>query len=135
LQTGSLAVNNARVRLKLVETAGPIESAAAFSSGKTDLAVVRGDVGDLSQAQAIVVLAQAAALLVAPPGSATTDMAALKRMTVGVIADTNQKLVSVLTKAYDLDRANVVFKNVALDQVRRSSDTMEICALRYASER
>ncbi|MBB4257199.1 hypothetical protein [Bradyrhizobium sp. CIR3A] len=72
-----LAVNNAPVRLKLVETGGPIESAAAFSSGKTDLAVVRGDVGDLSQAQAIVVLTEAVALLVAPPGSAISDIAGL----------------------------------------------------------
>ncbi len=61
-------VNKAPVRLRVVETKGPAESAAAFSSGKTDLAVVRGDVGDLSQAQAIVVLTEAVALLVAPPG-------------------------------------------------------------------
>src|SRR3974390_1235568 len=102
-----LAVNNAPVRLKVVETTGPIESAAAFSQGKTDLAVVRADVGDLSQAQAIIVLAQAVALLVAPPGATVTDMTGLKRATVGVVAgDTNQKIVSVLTKAYDLDRAN-----------------------------
>ncbi|WP_024517468.1 TAXI family TRAP transporter solute-binding subunit [Bradyrhizobium sp. Tv2a-2] len=127
-----LAVNNAPVRLKVVETTGPIESAAAFSSGKTDLAVVRGDVGDLSHAQAIVVLAQAVALLVAPPGSAITDMAGLKRTTVGVVAaDTNQRIVSVLTRAYDLDRANVVFKNVALDQVRRALDTKEIRAVLF----
>jgi TRAP-type uncharacterized transport system substrate-binding protein len=125
-----LVVNNAPVRLKVVETTGPIESADAFSSGKTDLAVVRGDVGDLSQAQAIVVLAQAVALLVAPPGSTITDMAGLKRTTVGVVAgDTNQKIVSVLTKAYDLDRANVVFKSVALDQVRPALDTKEIRAV------
>jgi TRAP-type uncharacterized transport system substrate-binding protein len=125
-----LTVNNAPVRLKVVETTGPIESADAFSSGKTDLAVVRGDVGDLSQAQAIVVLTQAVALLVAPPGSAITDMAGLKRATVGVVAgDTNQKIVSVLTKAYDLDRANVVFKSVALDQVRRALETKEIRAV------
>jgi TRAP-type uncharacterized transport system substrate-binding protein len=124
-----LTVNNAPVRLKLVETTGPIESAAAFASGKTDLAIVRGDVGDLSQAQAIVVMAQAVALLVAPPGSAITDMAGLKRTTVGVVAgDTNQKIVSVLTKAYDLDRANVVFKTVAPDQVRRAFETKEIRA-------
>jgi TRAP-type uncharacterized transport system substrate-binding protein len=122
-----LAVNNAPVRLKVVETSGPIESAAAFSAGKTDLAVVRGDVGDLSQAQAIVVLAQAVALLVAPPGSAITDMAGLKRTTVGVVAaETNRKIVSVLTKAYDLDRANVVFKNLALDDVRRALDSKEV---------
>ena len=125
-----LVINNAPVRLKVVETTGPIESADAFSSGKTDLAVVRGDVGDLSQAQAIVVLAQAVALLVAPPGSTITDMAGLKRTTVGVVAgDTNQKVVSVLTKAYDLDRANVVFKSVALDQVRRTLDSKEIRAV------
>src|SRR5215469_18909957 len=86
-----LVVNNAPVRLKMVETTGPIESAAAFSSGKTDLAVVRGDVGDLSQAQAIVVLAQAVALLIAPPGSPIKEMADLKRVTVGVIGrETNQ---------------------------------------------
>jgi len=125
-----LAVNNAPARLKVIETTGPIESAEAFSSGKTDLAVVRGDVGDLSQARAIVVLAQAVALLVAPPGSAITDMAGLKRTTVGVVAgDTNQTIVSVLTKAYDLDRANVVFKSVALDQVRRALETKEIRAV------
>jgi TRAP-type uncharacterized transport system substrate-binding protein len=125
-----LVVNNAPVRLKVVETAGPIESAAAFSSGKTDLAVVRGDVGDLSQAQAIVVLAQAAALLVAPPGSPITDMAGLKRTTVGVVAgDTNQKIVSVLRAAYDLDRANVVFKSFTPDQVRRALETKEIRAV------
>jgi TRAP-type uncharacterized transport system substrate-binding protein len=87
-----LAVNNAPVRLKVVETTGPLESAAAFSSGKTDLAVVRGDVGDLSQAQAIVVLAEAVALLVAPPGSAITNMAGLKRATVGVVATPIRRL-------------------------------------------
>ncbi|MBR0852056.1 C4-dicarboxylate ABC transporter substrate-binding protein [Bradyrhizobium diazoefficiens] len=125
-----LTVNNAPVRLKLVETSGAIAAAEAFSSGKTDLAVVRGDVGDLSQAQAIVVLTEAVALLVAPPGSAITDMAGLKRVTVGVVAgDTNQKIVSVLTKAYDLDRANVTFKSLALDQVRRALDAREIRAV------
>jgi TRAP-type uncharacterized transport system substrate-binding protein len=127
-----LVVNNAPARLKVVETSGPTESAAAFSSGKTDLAVVRGDVGDLSQAQAIIVLAQAVALLVAPPGSPITDMDGLKRTAVGVVAaDTNQKIVRVLTKAYDLDRANVVFKNLALDQVRRAFDTKEVRAVLF----
>src|ERR1700760_4740832 len=74
-----LASTNAPVRLKIVQTTGPIESAEIFSSGKTDLAIVRGDVGDLSEAQAIIVLAQAVALLVAPPGSPLTDVAGLKR--------------------------------------------------------
>src|SRR3974390_2463142 len=127
-----LAEIKAPVRLNVVETASAFDSANAFSSGKTDLAVVRGDVGDLSQAQAIVVLAQAAALLVVPPGSPISDMAGLKRATGGVVAgDTNQKIVSVLTRSYDLERANVVFKNLALEDVRRAFDTKEVRAVLF----
>src|SRR6185436_10144853 len=51
-----LAAANAPVRLKLVETTSALEAAEMFSSNKTDLAVVRGDVGDLSQAQAVIVV-------------------------------------------------------------------------------
>jgi TRAP-type uncharacterized transport system substrate-binding protein len=127
-----LAENNAPVRLKMVETSGPVESAAALASDKTDLAVVRGDVGDLSQAQAIVVLAEAVAILVAPPGSDITDLADLKRATVGVVAgDTNQKIVGILTRSYNLDRANVVFKSLALDQVRGAFDSKQVRAVLF----
>ena len=127
-----LAAMNAPVRLKVVETAGALESADAFASGKTDLAVVRADVGDLSQAQAIVVLAEAVALLVAPPGSSITDMAGLKRVTVGVVGgEVNQKVVSVLTKEYGLDRANVVFKNLAPADTRRALDSKEVRVLLF----
>ena len=122
-----LAETNAPVRLKVVQTAGAIESAAAFSGGKTDLAVVRGDVGDLSHAQAVVVVTEAVALLVAPPGSGITDMAGLKRTTVGVLGgETNRRLVGALSKAYDLDRANVVFKDLAsIEDARRALETKE----------
>src|SRR5436853_7220362 len=44
---------NAPVRLKVIDSGTALEAADAFSSGKVDLAVVRGDVGDLSQAQAV----------------------------------------------------------------------------------
>ena len=104
-----LTAANAPVRLKLVETASALEAADMFSSNKTDLAVVRGDVGDLSQAQAVIVLARAVVLLVAPPGSSITDIAGLKRLTVGVVGgEMNRKVVSALTEEYDLGRANVI---------------------------
>src|SRR6059058_2003219 len=66
---GRFAEKSAPVRLNMVETQGATESAVGFSSGKTDLAIVRGDVGDLSRAQAVIVVARAVALLVAPPGT------------------------------------------------------------------
>jgi TRAP-type uncharacterized transport system substrate-binding protein len=122
--------HKAPVRFKTVGAAGAAEAADEFSSGKVDLAVVRGDVGDLAQAQAVAVVAHTVALLVAPPGSAITDIAGLKRVTVGVVGgDINQRLVKVLTDEYDLARAGVVFKNVALVDVRRMIESKEARAI------
>jgi TRAP-type uncharacterized transport system substrate-binding protein len=125
-----LAAANAPVRLKLVETASALEAAEMFSSSKTDLAVVRGDVGDLSQAQAVIVLAHAVVLLVAPPGSSISDMAGLKRLTVGVVGgEINRPVVDALTEEYDLGRANVVFRNLAFAETRRALEAREVRAL------
>ena len=125
-----LAAANAPVRLKLVETTTALEAAEMFSSNKTDLAVVRGDVGDLSQAQAVVILAHAVVLLVAPPGSSITDIAGLKRVTVGVVGgETNRRVVSALTQEYDLGRANVTFRNLAPAETRRALETREVRAV------
>ena len=71
---GRLASTGAPVRLSVVETGSALDAANAFSSGKVDLAVVRGDVGDLSQAQALIVVAHAVVLIIAPPGSPITDI-------------------------------------------------------------
>lgn len=125
-----LAAANAPVRLKLVETTTALEAAEMFSSDKTDLAVVRGDVGDLSQAQAVVILAHAVVLLVAPPGSSITDIAGLKRVTVGVVGgETNRRVVSALTQEYDLGRANVTFRNLLPAETRRALETREVRAV------
>jgi TRAP-type uncharacterized transport system substrate-binding protein len=125
-----LAATNAPVRLSLVETTSALEAADLFSSNKVDLAVVRGDVGDLSQAQAVVILAHTVVLLVAPPGSPITDMAGLKRLTVGVVGgEMNRKVVSVLTDEYDLGRANVTFRNLAPADTRRALDAKEVRAI------
>ncbi|MGY4474110.1 TAXI family TRAP transporter solute-binding subunit [Bradyrhizobium sp. USDA 3364] len=127
---GKLAQSKAPVRLSLVQTTGPLESAKAFASGKVDLAVVRGDVGDLSQAQAVIVLTHATVLMIAPPGATISDVAELKRATIGVIgADANQKLIKVLTDEYDLTRAGVTFKPLAPADARRALDTKEVRAI------
>jgi TRAP-type uncharacterized transport system substrate-binding protein len=125
-----LVTMDAPVRLKTLETGSALGAADAFSSGKADLAVVRGDVGDLSQAQAVVVVAKAVALLVAPPGSSISDVPGLKRRTVGVVGgEINQKVVDVLTKEYDLARAGVVFKNLAPADARRAIESKEVSAI------
>ena len=103
---GRLASTNAPVRLNVVDTGTAVGAAKAFSDGKVDLAVVRGDVGDLSKAQAVVVVSHVAALVIVPPGSSVDSMDKLKGHRVGVLGgEANAKIVDVLSKEYGFDRA------------------------------
>jgi len=125
-----LVSTNAPVRLKVIDSGTALEAADAFSSGKVDLAVVRGDVGDLSQAYAIVVVSHMVVLIIAPPGSSIDGIDGLKGHTIGVIGGAaNSKIVDALTKGYDLARAKVVFKNIALTDVRQAIQSKQISAL------
>jgi len=124
-----LVATNAPVRLKVIDSGTVLEAAQAFSTGKADLAVVRGDVGDLSQAQAVVVVSHMVLLVIAPPGSAIDSIDKLKGRRVGVIGgDANRKIVDVLSKEYGLDRAKV-FKDIALPDARRAVQSKEVGAL------
>jgi len=124
-----LVETNAPVRLKVIDSGTALEAANAFSAGKADLAVVRGDVGDLSQARAVVVVSHVVVLIVAPPGSTIDDVGKLKGRRVGVIGgDVNAGIVDVLSKTYGLDRAKV-FKDLALPDVRQALQSKEVGAL------
>jgi TRAP-type uncharacterized transport system substrate-binding protein len=120
---------NAPVRFTVIDAGTALGAAEAFAAGKVDLGVVRGDVGDLSQAGAVVVVAHVVALLIVPPGSSIDSIAALKGRTIGVVGEeTNTKIVDVLSKEYGLVRAKS-FKDVALTDVRRAFQSKEISAL------
>ena len=124
-----LVSTNAPVRLRVVDSGTALEAAKAFSAGNVDLAVVRGDVGDLSQARAVVVVSHMVALVIAPPGSTIDSMDKLKGHRVGVIGgDANTRIVDVLSKEYGLDRAKV-FKDIALPDARRAIQSKEVGAL------
>jgi len=122
---------NAPVRLKVIDSGTALEAANAFSAGTVDLAVVRGDVGDLSQAQAVVVVSHVVVLIIAPPGSSIDSMDSLKGRIVGVVGGVaNSKIVDVLTKEYGLAPAN--FKNIALKDVRQAIQSKAVSALLVA---
>ena len=124
------AQQKAPVRLSLVEARNALEAASVFSAGKVDLAVVRGDVVDPARAQAVAIVAQSVALLVAPPGSVITDMAGLKRVAVGVInGETNKHLIKALTDEYGLAQAGVTFRDLAPADIRRALDAKEVRAI------
>ena len=124
-----LVSTNAPVRLKVIDSGTALEAARTFAAGNADLAVVRGDVGDLSQAQAVVVVSHVVVLIIVPPDSTIDSMTKLRGGRVGVIGgDTNAKIVDVLTKEYGLDRAKA-FKDIALSDARRAIQSKEIGAL------
>src|ERR1700730_2221289 len=131
---GEFVSTNAPMRLKVIDSGTAIEAANAFSAGKVDLAVVRGDVGDLSQAQAVVVVSHMVVLIIAPPGSSIDRMDNLKGRTVGVVGGVaNAKIVDALTKEYDLASAKVAFKYLALTDVRQAVQSKQVCSSRSRS--
>jgi TRAP-type uncharacterized transport system substrate-binding protein len=122
--------DGAPVRFKVIDTGTTPEAAKAFAAGNVDLAVVRGDVGDMSQAQAIVVLTHMTVLLIAPPGSSIDSIDKLKGHTVGVLSgDTNTRIVEVLNNTYDLARGKVVFKNLGFQDARQAIQSKQVSAL------
>jgi TRAP-type uncharacterized transport system substrate-binding protein len=130
LIAGHLATIESPVRLKVVNSGSVLDAAKAFASGQVDLAVVRADVGDLSQARTIAMTARGVVMIVAPPGSSVTSIAKLRDHTVGVVGgEINHGVVEALKKEYDLGRANVTFKDIAPADVRRAVQAKEVAAL------
>jgi TRAP-type uncharacterized transport system substrate-binding protein len=109
---GRLDAAKSSVRVDVVPTDSVLDSARMFASGKTDLAIVRADVGDLSQARSVVLVGKSALMILAP-GTALTSVDKLKGHTVAVIGgEVNQRIVDALKKEYDL-ADKVTFKNIA----------------------
>jgi TRAP-type uncharacterized transport system substrate-binding protein len=127
---GHLATTNSSVRLK-VENAGSVPDAAkTLAAGNVDLAVVRADVGDFSQARTVALMGHGVAMIVAPPGSNITSIEKLKDHTVGVIGgEINHGIVEVLKKEYDLVHANVTFKDIAPADARHAVQSKQVSAL------
>jgi TRAP-type uncharacterized transport system substrate-binding protein len=127
---GRLATIDSPVRLKVEDSGNVLDAAKAFAAGAVDLAVVRADVGDLSQARTVAVTAHGVVMIVAPPGSPLTSIAKLHDHTVGVVGgEINHGVVEVLKKEYDLGRANVVFRDIAPADARHAVQTKQVSAL------
>jgi TRAP-type uncharacterized transport system substrate-binding protein len=127
---GRLATTDSPVRLKVDKSGNALDAAKAFAAGTADLAVVRADAGDLSQARTVALTAHGVVMIVAPPGSPITSIAKLRDHTVGVVGgEINHGVVEVLKKEYDLGRANVVFKDISPSEARGAVQAKEVSAL------
>jgi TRAP transporter TAXI family solute receptor len=127
---GRMAAAHSSVRLKILDKGTVIEATKAFSAGQADLATVRGDIGDLSAARTVVLVTNGVVLIVTPPGSSVTSFDDLKGKTVGVIgSEVNQKVIEVLSKEYDLERAKVRFKDLPVADIPQALKSRQVSAL------
>ena len=126
-----LTATRSSVRLKVVPTDSVLDSAAAFASGKADLAIVRADVGDLSQARSVVLVNKSVLMILALPGSPVSSVEKMKGRTIGVVGgEINQKIIDALKKQYDLgDR--VAFKNLKPEDTPRAIQSKEASAFLF----
>jgi TRAP-type uncharacterized transport system substrate-binding protein len=128
LIAGRLDAAKSAVRVKVVPTDSVLDSAKLFAAGKTDLAIVRADVGDLSRARSVVLVNKSVLMILALPGSGLTSIEKLKGHTVGVVGgEINQSIVDALTREYDL-AGKVTFRNVAPTDVPRAIQSKEASA-------
>ena len=128
LIAGRLDAAKSSVRIKVVPTDSVLDSAKLFAAGKTDLAIVRADVGDLSQARSVVLVNKSVLMILALPGSGLTSIEKLKGHTLGVVGgEINQSMVDALTKEYDL-AGKVTFRNIAPADVPRAIQSKQASA-------
>src|SRR6188768_914619 len=74
IMAGRLDAAKSAVRINIVPTDNVLDSAKLFAAGKTDLAIVRADVGDLSQARSVVQVNKSVVMILALPGSALASI-------------------------------------------------------------
>lgn len=122
---GRLDAAKSPVHINIVPTDNVLDSAKLFAAGKTDLAIVRADAGDLSQARSVVQVNKSVLMILALPGSSLTSIEKLKGHTVGVVGgEINQKIVDALKKEYDL-ADKVTFKSFTPADVPRAIQAKE----------
>jgi TRAP transporter TAXI family solute receptor len=113
LMAQTFARDGSPVRLSLINTPGTTESIALFSSGKTDLAVARGDLNLPANAESVAILRKNVVVLwapsgVAPKGSKKSPVPKIKSLDelaghrVGVVGRTQANVTllrTILTEA------------------------------------
>jgi TRAP-type uncharacterized transport system substrate-binding protein len=125
-----LASNKSSIRLKVVDAQSAVGAAEAISSGKADLAIARSDIGNLSQARTVVLMAYGVVMIIAPPGSPVKELADLKNRTLGVIGGhDNDHVVDLLKKEYELTATKMQTKYLAEAEVRDAIQLKQVHAL------
>jgi TRAP transporter TAXI family solute receptor len=129
-----LTETGAPVRLKVMPVDSAFDAAKAFSAGQADLAIIRADVGDLSEVRTVILMAHAVVMILVPPGSTVDSIDALKGKTVGVVGgEPNHAVVDAIKQEYDLTNKKVTFKDLAVTDVPQALRSKQVSAVLFVA--
>ena len=102
----------------------------AFAKGEVDLAIVRPDLGDMSNARTVVLVTYGVLLTIALPGSKIESIDDFKGKTVGVVGEpVNKQLLDALDREYDLTKSKVRFKDLLPADISSVIQSKQVQAL------
>lgn len=109
-----LATSGSHVRIKMIDSATALKASEMLSAGKAQLAVVRGDTGNLSDARSVLLLTYGVVLILAP-SSGPDSLGDLRNATIGIVGgEINRPVVEALKLVYQFDRDKVRFQDLAI---------------------
>ncbi|WP_235983561.1 TAXI family TRAP transporter solute-binding subunit [Bradyrhizobium australiense] len=110
-----MASTKSHIRLKVVDSGTSLRASDMLASGKSQLAIVRGDTGNLSDARSVLLLTHGVVLILAPSNESADGLGDLRNSTVGIIGgEVNRPVVAALQQVYPFDRDKVRFQDIAL---------------------
>jgi TRAP transporter TAXI family solute receptor len=125
-----LAASKSPVRLKIIDKGSALAATQAFAKGEVDLAIVRPDLGDMSNARTVVLVTNGVLLVIALPGSKAESIDDLKGKTLGVVGGpVNKQLLDALDKEYDLTRSKVHFRDLMPAEIPAAIQSKQVQAL------
>ena len=117
-----LTKSGSSVRFKIKSVGSATDAANELSAGTVDLAIVRADSGNLTDARTVVLVTYGVVMIVVPPGSPIDSIDGLKGKTVGVVGmGINNSVVEALKREYDMVTGKVVFKDLAIADIPKAS--------------
>jgi TRAP-type uncharacterized transport system substrate-binding protein len=125
-----LAASKSPVRLKIIDKGSALAATQAFAKGEVDLAIVRPDLGDMSNARTVVLVTNGVLLMIALPGHKIESIDDLKGKTLGVVGGpVNKQLLDALDREYDLTRSKVHFKDLMPAEIPAAIGSKQVQAL------
>jgi TRAP transporter TAXI family solute receptor len=125
-----MASTKTPVRLNVIDKGTSLAATQAFAKGEVDLAVVRPDLGDMSNARTVVLVTNAVLFAIALPGTKAESVEDLKGKTIGVVGATiNKHLIDALDKEYDLTKSKTQFKDLMPADIAQAIKSKQVQAL------